>query len=185
LGGIPFPALLFEAAVDADGMVLLLLFVRGAEPLELAEQVEVFGDLALETGFVAVEAVEFLLLVFEGHGAGHGGCGFGSLAGELFDVLTVAHGVDGRFGGLQLVDAPVTVNDGAAELLLDGFDGFEIFHEGFVEEAVRFGFRGGDDDHLAGEAVTGGVERGALLSDFRDRTGGFLGVLLIGCYLRC
>jgi len=62
-------------------------------------------------------------------------------------------------------------------LLFDGAEGFEVLQEAFVEEAVRFGFLGGEKDDLAGETVTGGVESGALFTVFGARAGGFLRVL--------
>ena len=148
--------------------------------LEFGEALLVFGDHAIDAGFVEGDVGEAGVFVMPGAGLSYSGFyfrGVGEGGGFAFFVAE-AEGVE--FDGAGAIDAPLVLRDGDGELVFVGSDGFEggdeALFEGFVGEAVGFVH----DEELAGEAMAAGVHGGVGFAGFGAGAGGFLSVAEVG-----
>ena len=82
--------------------------------------------------------------------------------------------------GAEALEVPGGVKEVVEDDGFDGALGVEFGEEGGAEFVELFLLAGGDDELPGGESVSGGVLRGAGLAFFGARTGGGLGVGLVG-----
>src|SRR6266446_1196095 len=85
------------------------------------------------------------------------------------------------------VEPPLGVGEGLDELLFEGADGLVVFEVSVGEVLVGDEILGGQDDGLAGEAVTIGVQGRSLFAGFGFGAGGMSRVGAIagggGCFV--
>src|SRR5260370_563640 len=130
--------------------------------------------------FVEGEVSEGLALFAKHFGHGEGGVDlvvFGVYSVRLFCDAQCKHI---RFEGSSAIQAPGKIGYGLGELDLGGVLGLVLIEESFAmaligDEVVRW-----QDDGLASEPVTEGVEGGALFAGLGARAGAFLSVFPIG-----
>jgi hypothetical protein len=96
--------------------------------------------------------------------------------GEGAELAELAEGEDAGFDGAGALEAPVVFGDGLRQFGFEGAYGFEGFADAGAVLVEGFVLFGGEKADLAGEAVTIGVEAGAMLAFFGFGTGGFLSV---------
>jgi len=100
--------------------------------------------------------------------------------GECAECALLAESEDAGFDGAGAFQAPMVFGDGLGEFDLQRAHGFEGFADAgavFLEGLVLIG---GKEIDLASEAVTIGVETGAILAFFGSGTRAFLSVSEVG-----
>jgi len=107
--------------------------------------------------------------------------GFFELAGEALavhaqgregsDLVRRSRGRAVVFERGDAVESPRRVNEGLHELFLEDADGFEVVEELLCEVLVRVEILGGEDDRVAGQAMSHGVQARTLLVGFGFRAG--------------
>jgi len=161
---------LFERLLT-DGLAL------GAQGAELGH---IPFDGALDTLLIESQELEVFGVVEPGVSSGDrfadgevgGVCSF--TGGHVAELAQLAGGEDSRFEGAGEFEAPAILSDGLCEIEFQGADGLErLADAGTVElEGLVLGL--GEETDLAGEAVTVGIETGAMLAGFGFWTGGAL-----------
>src|SRR5260370_19877915 len=130
--------------------------------------------------FVEGEVNEGLALLAKHFGHGEGGVDL-----VVFRVYTVRLFCDAQckhigFEGSGAIQAPREIGYGLGELNLGGVLGLVLIEESFAMALIGDEVVGRQDDGLASEPVTEGVEGAALFAGRGARAGGFLSVFPIG-----
>jgi hypothetical protein len=136
--------------------------------------------IALDAGGVAAATVELGALLEIDHGGGEEGVYLGIFGVDGVAEFVEAEGVDAALAGMSAMEAPLLIGESLDQVGFGGALGLPFDPVFVAEGLVELEVLTGEDDDLAGQAVTDGIEAGALFAGGGAGAGAALSVLAIG-----